>query len=128
MQDINIKTKTCLQCEKKKDINDFYSKFRGICIKCYNLRRSNNKSLRKKDKQLNSRLGKLNSDIQDHIKIVYEEYVTPPKINEILMEIPDEYCSHFGCGRKLKLHEKLAGKKCINHMIKTNKLIHTGLI
>lgn len=51
-----------------------------------------------------------------------------PEVFEMLLEINDEYCSHFGCGRKLKLHEKLAGKKCINHMIKTNKLIHTGLI
>lgn len=28
-----------------------------------------------------------------------------------------EICSHFGCGRKLSLREKLFGNKCINHSI-----------
>lgn len=48
---------------------------------------------------------------------IYEinDYSAIPQLGE-----PDpepEICSHFGCGRKLSLREKLFGNKCVNHSI-----------
>ncbi len=41
-------------------------------------------------------------------------------VNEEKLEIEDEYCQVFGCGKKLRLFEKLRGQKCHKHSIPEN--------
>lgn len=48
------------------------------------------------------------------------------RVHEDRMEIEDEYCSHFGCGKKLIRVEKLCGNKCLKHQGETETLFHNG--
>jgi len=47
--------------------------------------------------------------------------------NEFISPYP-EYCSHFGCGRKLGITEKLYGKRCFAHSLEPPEIINTHLI
>lgn len=83
----------------------------------------------KKRKEYHKKRKKMSSQHVDQFGFDYlPQTRRAPEIFEMSIEIPEEYCAHFGCGRKLSLIEKLAGIKCTGHMIKTKRLFHNGLI
>lgn len=45
------------------------------------------------------------------------------KAGLLLSEGEEEVCSHFGCGKKLTLHERLYGSKCTTHNGEQNILV-----
>lgn len=83
----------------------------------------------KKRKEYHKKRKKMSSQHIDQFGFDYlPQTIRAPQIFEMTIEIPEEYCAHFGCGKKLSLIEKLAGKNCTGHMIKIHKLFHNGLI
>lgn len=135
MQEINRKNKTCIQCDNKKPIKDFYYKVGGVCKDCF-IKRSLNYYYRNRDriikqrakKRKGQRERKLNSEIQNHVRIVFEQYTQVRSVDENVLPFEVRYCSIFGCGKKLKSHEILCGNKCIDHMIIKKELFHNGLL
>lgn len=86
-------------------------------------------SIIKKRKEYHKKRKKMSSQGLEFYSFEYmPETRRAPVIDEKFMEIPEVYCYKFGCGKKLNLQEKLAGKTCTNHMIKTQRLFHNGLI
>lgn len=129
MQEVN-RLRFCKDCENYLDNDKFYEGLRRrVCISCLK-KRSKDKWQRVKDKvsafnkskRLREREEKEGLTVRFYLPVYFHSI----PVNEETIELEDEICKEFGCGKKLSLREKLFGQRCIKHSDAKPLILHNG--